>query len=416
MRYINWKFLMLLFSPLALVAQDKEVLGLQEILHRIDTGNLMLKVYGNRAESFKYSADAATAWMAPMVGLGTWQTPYPGQKVMDERDRGMLMLRFEQEIPDRSKLNARRNFIASQANVELASRGVYLNQLRTDARKQYYAWMIALQKIAVLQKNEQVLGMMRKIEEVRFPFNQSQLSSVYRSDAAIEDNKAMMQMQEGEIGRARAFLNAMMNRPGEQEFTIDTNYTVEFIPARQIDTASLATTRQDVLRMNESIRSMQLNIQAMELQRRPDFRIQFDHMSPVGKMMPQAFGIMGMMSIPIVPWASKMYRSDIRAMNFNIRAMETERAAMLRETQGMLFGMQSEIRSMQKRISTIENRVIPALQKTFDANFIVYQENKLSITALLDSWEALNMMQIDLLDEKQRLYLMITDYEKEIFR
>jgi outer membrane protein, heavy metal efflux system len=122
------------------------------------------------------------------------------------------------------------------------------------------------------------------------------------------------------------------------------------------------------------------------------------------------------MSLPIVPWASKMYRSDIRAMNFNIRAMETERAAMLRETQGMLFGMQSEIRSMQKRISTIENRVIPALQKTFDANFIVYQENKLSITALLDSWEALNMMQIDLLDEKQRLYLMITDYEKEIFR
>jgi outer membrane protein, heavy metal efflux system len=416
MRYINCKFLMLLFSPLALVAQDKEVLGLQEILHRIDTGNLMLKVYGNRAESFKYSADAATAWMAPMVGLGTWQTPYPGQKVMDERDRGMLMLRFEQEIPDRSKLNARRNYIASQANVELASRGVYLNQLRTDAKKQYYAWMIALQKIAVLQKNEQVLDMMRKIEEVRFPFNQSQLSSVYRSDAAIEDNKAMMQMQEGEIGRARAFLNAMMNRPGEQEFIIDTNYTVEFIPARQIDTASLATTRQDVLRMNESIRSMQLNIQSMELQRRPDFRIQFDHMSPVGKMMPQAFGIMGMMSLPIVPWASKMYRSDIRAMNFNIRAMETERAAMLRETQGMLFGMQSEIRSMQKRISTIENRVIPALQKTFDANFIVYQENKLSITALLDSWEALNMMQIDLLDEKQRLYLMITDYEKEIFR
>jgi outer membrane protein, heavy metal efflux system len=416
MRYIKWIFCLLLAIPTALSAQEKEVLSLQEILHRIDTGNLMLKVYGNRAESFKYSADAATAWMPPMVGLGTWQTPYPGQKVMDDRDKGMLMLRIEQEIPDRSKLNARRNYIASQGNVELAGRGVYFNQLRTEAKKQYYAWMVALQKTKVLQKNEQVLAMMRKIEEVRFPFNQSQLSSVYRSDAAIEDNRAMIEMQQGEIGRARAYLNAMMNRPGEQDFSIDTAMAVEFIPARQIDTASIAGTRQDVLQMNESIRSMQLNIQAMELQRRPDFRLQFDHMSPVGKMMPQAFGIMGMVSIPIVPWASKMYKSDIRAMTFNIRAMETERAAMLQETQGMLYGMQAEIRSMQKRISTIENRVIPALQKTFDANFIVYQENKLSITALLDSWEALNMMQLDLLDEKQRLYLMITDYEKEIFR
>jgi outer membrane protein, heavy metal efflux system len=112
MRYIKWIFCLLLAIPTALSAQEKEVLSLQEILHRIDTGNLMLKVYGNRAESFKYSADAATAWMPPMVGLGTWQTPYPGQKVMDDRDKGMLMLRIEQEIPDRSKLNARRNYIA----------------------------------------------------------------------------------------------------------------------------------------------------------------------------------------------------------------------------------------------------------------------------------------------------------------
>jgi outer membrane protein, heavy metal efflux system len=125
---------------------------------------------------------------------------------------------------------------------------------------------------------------------------------------------------------------------------------------------------------------------------------------------------MGMMSIPFAPWASKMYKSDIRAMELNIRAMETERAAMLQETQGMLYAMQNEILSMQKRINAIESKVIPALQKTFDANYIVYQENKLSVTVLLDSWEALNMMRNELLDDKQRLYQMIADYEKEIYR
>jgi outer membrane protein, heavy metal efflux system len=421
---VNWKYMMqyikitmmVLMFPFLALSQNKEVLSLPEIIQKIDQNNLLLKVYSDRAESYKYSADAATAWMPPMIGLGTWATPYPFQEVMDPRDKGMLMFRIEQEIPVRSKLNARRRFIESQGNAELANRAVVLNDLKAEARKQYFTWLVALQKIAVLQKNEQVLSMMRKIEEVRYPYNQSQLSSVYRSDAAMENNAAMVQMQVGEIERAKGTLNALMNRQGNEDFTIDTTYDVKFTPVSQIDTASLAFERRDVLRMNENIRSMQLNIEAMRLERRPGFRIQFDHMQPFDDMMPKAFSVMGMMSIPFAPWSSKMYKSDIRAMELNIRAMETERSAMLQETQGMLYAMQNEILSMQKRINAIESKVIPALQKTFDANYILYQENKLSVTVLLDSWEALNMMRNELLDDKQRLYQMIADYEKEIYR
>jgi outer membrane protein, heavy metal efflux system len=421
---VNWKYMMqyikitmmVLMFPFLALSQNKEVLSLPEIIQKIDQNNLLLKVYSDRAESYKYSADAATAWMPPMIGLGTWATPYPFQEVMDPRDKGMLMFRIEQEIPVRSKLNARRRFIESQGNAELANKAVVLNDLKAEARKQYFTWLVALQKIAVLQKNEQVLSMMRKIEEVRYPYNQSQLSSVYRSDAAMENNAAMVQMQVGEIERAKGTLNALMNRQGNEDFTIDTTYDVKFTPVSQIDTASLAFERRDVLRMNENIRSMQLNIEAMRLERRPGFRIQFDHMQPFDDMMPKAFSVMGMMSIPFAPWSSKMYKSDIRAMELNIRAMETERSAMLQETQGMLYAMQNEILSMQKRINAIESKVIPALQKTFDANYILYQENKLSVTVLLDSWEALNMMRNELLDDKQRLYQMIADYEKEIYR
>ena len=103
-------------------------------------------------------------------------------------------------------------------------------------------------------------------------------------------------------------------------------------------------------------------------------------------------------------------------MQLNIDAMQNDRRAMLQETQGMLYGMGAEIQTMQRRIRTMEEKVVPALQKTFDASYITYQENKLSLTVLLDNWEALNMMLLDVLDEKQKLYQMIVDYEKEIFR
>lgn len=410
------QIIIFILLPLVSIAQRDSVMSLPEIFQEINENNLLLKSYGQRAESYQYSADAATAWMPPMVGLGTWQTPYPFQKVMDARDKGMLMIRLEQEIPNRARLNATRRYIASQANAEREARNVALNDMEAEAKRQYFNWLVASQSLAVLRKNEQVLLLMRKVEEVRLPYNQSQLSSVYRSDAALEENRSMMYMQLGEISRAKAYLNGFMNRASDYDFTIDTNYDVQFSPFSQIDTAAIAVIRSDILRMNENIRSMQLNIEAMRLQKKPIFKVQFDHMQPFDNMMPKAFGLMGMMSIPIAPWSSKMYKSEIKSMELNIGAMQNERAAMLQETQAMLRGMQSEIQSMQRRISAMETKVIPALQKNFDANYIQYQENKLSITALIESYEALNMIQMEILDEKQRLYQMIADYEKQIYR
>lgn len=408
-------YIVFFLLPIQLVAQHTEMLPLDSILQRIDQNNLLLQSYALRAEGYKYSAEAATAWMAPMVGMGTFMTPYPFQEVMEDRDKGSVMLRLEQDIPNRSKQAARKRYIESQGAVEQANRAVTLNDYKAQAKRLYYNWLVAEQRMKVLRQNERIMTTMKKIEEVRYPYNQSQLGNIYKIESRIEENRNMIRMQEGEIGRSMGWLNSLMNRPGNDSFVIDTNYTPRFDPS-VYDTALLASRRGDVQRMNESIRSMQLNIESMQQERKPDFKVQFDHMSPLAGMMPKAYSVMGMVSIPIAPWASKMYKSEVKAMQYNVQAMERERAAMLQETQGMLYGMQAEIQSMQKRIRGLENTVIPAMQKALDASFINYQENKLQVPVVIDAWEALNMLQMNLLDEKLKLYQMIVDYEKEIYR
>lgn len=409
---IKWA---LLFLPVPAIAQQGPVLSLDTILQRINNNNLSLQTYALRAESYKYSADAATAWMPPMVGLGTFMTPYPGQMKMEPSDAGQLMLRIEQDIPSRSRLNAQRRYIESQGAVEQAGRAVTLNDLKAQAKRQYYAWLVAEQRIKILQRNNEVMETMKKIEEVRYPYNQSQLSSVFQANARLEENRNMVRMQEGEIGRARAYLNVLMNQPGKAPFRIDTTEQPVFRPSI-FDTTTLAGVRGDVLRMNESIRSMRLNIESMSKQRRPDFRIQYDHMYPLDAMMPNQYSIMGMVSIPIAPWASKMYKSGIKSMELNIRAMEKERAAMLQESQGMLYGMQNEINAMQRRIQSMEQTVIPSLRNALEANLVTYRENKQQLNVVITTWDALNMMQLDLLNEKLRMFQMIVDYEKELYR
>lgn len=417
MKYITKYILIItLAAPLQLAAQETPVLRLDTILQRVDKNNILLQSYGLKAAGYKYSADAATAWMAPMVGVGTFMTPYPGQTIMDNRDKGSLMLQLEQDIPNPAKLNAKKKYIASQGNIELATRDITLNDLKAQAKRLYFNWMVAQQRIAVLQENEKIMTTMKKIEEVRYPYNQSQLSGVFKANAKIEDNHNMIRMQEGTIAKARSWLNSLMNAPGNQVFDIDTTYQPVFEMVSSYDTSSLASARKDVVKMDENIRSMQLNIESMKREKKPDFKVRFDHMYPLDKMMPNAFSAMGMISIPIAPWSSRMYKSEIKAMQYNVQAMEKERAAMLQETQGMLYGMQYEIQSMQKRIEAMEQKIVPALRQTLDANFLNYQENKLALSNVIDSWEALTMMQSDVLDEKLKLYEMIVDYEKQLYR
>ncbi|MBN8880060.1 MAG: TolC family protein [Sphingobacteriales bacterium] len=413
---IKYSIALLVCLPAGVAAQQAPVLSLDTILQRIDRNNILLQSYGLKAESYKYSADASTAWMAPMVGVGTFMTPYPGQMIMDPRDKGNIMLQIEQDIPNRAKLNARKRYIESQGNLERATRDITLNDFKAQAKRLYFNWLIALQRINVLQENEKIMITMKKIEEVRYPYNQSQLGSSFKAEARIEENRNMVRMQEGTIGKARAWLNSLMNVQGNELFGIDTAHSPVFARANNYDTASLSLIRKDVLKMNENIGAMQLNIESMKMQKKPEFRIRFDQMFPLGSSMPNAYSIMGMISIPIVPWSSKMYKSEIKAMQFNIQGMEKEKAAMLQETQGMLYGMEYEIRTMQKRIQSMEEKIVPALQKTLDANFISYQENKMQLTQVIDAWEALTMMQMDVLDEKLKLYEMIVDYEKQLYR
>lgn len=406
---------LLLLLPIQLWSQTKQVLSLDTILQRIDKKNVLLQSYSLKAEGYKYSGDAATAWMAPMVGVGTFMTPYPFQEVMDDRDKGSLMFRIEQDIPNVGKLNKKKKFIQSQGNIENATRAVTLNEYKAQAKQLYYSWMVAEQRMKVLDENEKIMLTMKKIEEVRYPYNQSQLGNVYKIDARIEENKNMVRMQEGEIAKARAWLNSLMNQPGNADFAIDTSINPVFNPALH-DTTSLAGVRGDIKKMDAGIESMQLSIEAMKAEKNPSFKIQFDHMNSFDKMMPKAYSVMAMMSIPIAPWSSKMYKSDVKAMQYNVQAMEKEKSAMLQETQGMLYGMQYEILTMQKRIQGLETKIIPSMQKSLDVNFLNYQENKLQIPVVIDSWEALNMLQNNLLDEKLKLYQMIVDYEKELYR
>jgi outer membrane protein TolC len=224
----------------------------------------------------------------------------------------------------------------------------------------------------------------------------------------------MILMNDNQIIQKNILLNQLMNVPGDVRFSIDTlGQPREFILA-VADTITFAESRSDIRRIDKSILAMKLNQALENYQSKPDFNLSFNHMIARGSEMPNQFMLLGMVSIPIAPWSSKTYKSNIQGMSKEIDAMKSERAAILNELLGMTTSMATEINTLGKQIENYEKRITPALHKNYETLMLAYEENKEELPIVIDAWETLNMTQMQYLDTVQRYYEMIVNYEKQL--
>lgn len=406
--------LVAIFSLALHVVSAQEVMSLDQVLRAVDENNPSLKSYELRSKSQDAKIAGAKAWMAPMVGVGTFMTPYPGSEVMGNENKGALMFSLEQDIPNPAKTRSKSQYLASQSKITQAERAVAFNELRARSRQLYFDLLIGYKKIRLQKENQAIMQNMKKLATIRYPYNQGGLNQVFKAEGREYEAENMILMTEGEIRSKKAALNALMNRPVNAVLEPDTSYKVDFNPSAAVDSAYLSANRSDILQMDRTISAMQLNIEQMRKEAKPDFRLKFDHMRSYSSMMPSQFTAMGMLSIPIAPWSSGMYKSEVKSMKFEVDAMRSQRAAMLTEMAGMTRSMVLELQSMQVALSNYEKKIIPVLNKNLSISMLSYQENKLDLNTVIDAWEAKTMAQMNYLDQLQKFYQMFTEYEKNI--
>ncbi len=402
------------FCSAVLPASGQQKLTLQQVLKQIEEHNPALQAYESRIGGKEARVEGAGAWMAPMVGAGTYMTPYPGSEVMSDAEKGAWMFSAEQDIPNPAKVRARTEFLKAQASIDRYARGASANELKSAGKELYYGLLVAYRKLRYQKENLQIMGTMKKLAEIRYPYNQGALGSVFKAEGRSYEAENMILMTESEIASAKIALNALMDRPYGAALEIDTATTVGFEPVAQLDSAYLASVRSDILQMDQSIRAMRLGRDRMRQEAKPDFRIRYEHMSNRSPLMPKQYTLMGMVSIPIAPWSSRMYRSEVKSMDFELQGMRQEREAMLVKMTGMTRSMETELVTMEKQLKNYEDKILPSLGKNLKVTMLSYQENKAELPAVIDSWETVNMAQMNYLDQLKRFYKMIVEYERAV--
>lgn len=405
-----------LLSVVSLVSMSSssraQVLRLDSVLSVIKERNPMLQDFRQRANAMNAYSAGSASWMAPEVGGGLWMMPY--KKVEDPRDKGQIMLSVQQKITHPAKLKSSKAYFESKAAIELEGESATYNELRAQAKTAYYQWMVLEKKKHVLKENEDIINLMIKIAKIRYPYNQSKLGNIYKAEGRLYEVQNMMLMNTNEIHHRITLLNQLMNNSSESHYEIDTlSLSPTFVP-EAIDTALFVSTRSDIRRIDKQIESMKLNQASERNLSKPDFNISFNHMIPRDAAMPSQFMLLGMVSIPIAPWSSKMYKSNVRGMDFEIESMKSERESILNELHGMTLTMVSEIQTLNRQLENYDQRILPALRRNYETTMLAYEENKEELPMVIDAWETLNMTQMQYLDTLQKYYEMIVTYEKQI--
>lgn len=403
-------FCLAIFS---IYGQDTTRISLDTLLHRIETNYPTILQYQQNIQSWQAKAQGAKSWMPPTFSTGVMNFPYNLSMVKEKNDPmnwAGIAFSIEQMIPNQTKLNAKRDYINSLAEVEKSKSDWTKNELRREAKILYYNRFINQQKQKIVLESEEVLNLLLTTAEAKFSSNQSQLQTLYKAKARLAELKNMQYMLSGLIAESNIGLNILMVRDVNTPFEIDTLIQPRNYSLATTDTANI-TNRSDITALSKYIQSMKLEQKVMKVGVRPDFGVRAEHVQMFG--MPSQWSIMGMMTIPIAPWSSKMYSSEVKSMGFQIQSMELEKQTMQLMASRMLTEKLTMLSYENGQYQNYSQQIIPAYENNMQANLLAFKQNTGDLFVLLDAWEMLLMKKLEMYDRLFNILKLEAEYEYE---
>ena len=410
----------LLFGGLAVFLLSPGIVKAQtytlpDILDSIATRNPGLRQFELKTKSSLAMSRAAKAWAAPEAGVGLSEFPYGHVKAMNGMvPRKMLMLRVEQMFPNFSRQHAESGYyqsFAAQNNDQLQT---MKNMLFAQAKTAYYNSVIAEKKEAIIDEQIKQLQLLIKIAEGRLAYSKADLPTIYNARSRVSDWQSKLIQLQSIVEQGMTVINTLMNQPPDNPLQIDTSLHTETneLNILQADSSYVLAHRSDIQLIGHEINSMQWSRNATLSLGKPTFGITWDNMRMPGNSY--MYNLMAMVSIPIAPWSSKGYQSASKAINYQIQSMQKMKENQVLEAVGHIRKDWLALQAQRQDVQIFFSEVIPAYQKTWQANLNAFSENTGDIYKTLMAWNDLTMKRMEYLDKLGEMLQMKVMLETEM--
>ncbi len=401
------KIRLLLLICICFSRMDAQVLTLDSVLNRIQNNNPMLRMYDEQVHAAANFASGSKAWMPPKLSTGPWQTPY-----MSFRD-GMWMITAEQMIPNPAKQKAGYNYMHSMSAVEAEGKSVKQNEMFAMAKQNYYEWIILKRKEAVLRETDSLLAYMLQLAKQRFTYNREKLSTIYKAEADLSELRNMETMVLSDIQMKKTELITLMNTDRSFVFDIDTALSERNYELQLPDTAYLTSHRSELRQLDAEMKRLRLQQEMERSKRLPDVGVSVSHMQSFGGMANQ-YAAMGMITLPMLPWASKEYKANVRGLDNATGALQYQKQARINEIAGEIASLQNRMMAAKKQLKNYRENIIPLYYKSYQASLTAYEQNSEDLFMVLDALKMYRMIKMNELDQYNELLKLQVDYEKQL--
>ncbi len=345
-------------------------------------------------------------------GLGFFMTPYNlalTKATAAQKGKGAFIVSATQMFPNKKEQAANALYMESLSTVNKENKQFSLFNLYAEAKKNYYDWMIIEKKITVLNENEKLLNFMIQSTELRYKNNLGKLNAYYKAKAALGKIQNQREMLTNEEKQNQINLNTLMNRDKNENFMVDTNYTIKNY--NTVDSNYLIGARSDLKAVAQDLQINQLQLNLEKTKELPRFGIQYNHLFAFGKS-PWLFSLMATVKIPLAPWSAGTYKANIESLKWKEQSYEAQKQMIINQATGEAAGLVSSINSKKKQLQLFEENIIPALKKNYQVMQMAYEQNTGELFELFDAWETLNMTQLDYLDQLQELLNLQVQLDK----
>jgi outer membrane protein TolC len=390
----------------------QEKMTLENMFSIIQKNHPEVKMYDAQIRSLDEAAKGAKSWPVPEFGAGFFMTPYNLNltKAMGSQNGvGSFTLSASQMFPNKKEQNANELYMQALSAVNKQNKKTALNELYADAKKNYYDWLVIEKKLTVLDDNEKLLNFMIQSTELRYKNNLGKLNAYYKAKGELGKIENQRVELKNEVKQKQIILNTLMNRNKDENFMIDTNYAIKSYAS--IDINYLTEARSDIKAVAQDLQINQLQLNLEKAKQLPQFGLQYQHMFGFGKS-PWLFTLMATVKIPLAPWSSGYYKAGIESLKWKEQSFEAQKQIIINQASGEAEGLLSSINSKKKQLQLFSENIIPALKKNYQVMQLAYEQNTGGLFELFDAWQALNITELDYLDQLQELLNLQVQLDK----
>jgi outer membrane protein, heavy metal efflux system len=383
------------------------ILPLDTVLARISRINPALLAYTAKAAAQNEYAKGARNLDAPKVSAGQYQAPYSLNP-----NSGSFMIQAEQMFTNPAKLRAKEKYMQGMSAVTGQEQAYLKNQLLAQARQYYYDEVVLAKKLALLQNTRKLLEYMLKDANIKLTYGKEKLNNIYKAKADLYELDNTKEQLDNQLRQSNVMLNTLLNQDKQMAFSVDTNIVVREYENSLTDTAGLAASRSDIKMLDRNIQLQQLNAEVEYSKRKPDFGIQAAHMISYGGYANQ-YILMASVTIPIVPWASKEYKANLKGIKYEVAELQNEKQDKLNQAEGQLALLRLDISSKKRQLKNYSENIIPAMQNSYKIALLAYEQNTGDLASVLNGVKDLQTARMESLDRLQELLQLQVAYEKE---